>query len=168
MSNPNLPSGFRFIPTDSDLIYFLKDKLLDRLQLPAGLIPDNINPYTYDPVQLPKGEDFKHDNNAFFFIYKQENRTIKDGFWRAFALPKKIFNKDQMIGFKEEFVFSWSIQNEIIKTNWIMYEYSINPAVFSDDQQKAIGNNMESYIVCGTHYRPSHNLYEEELEELIR
>ncbi|XP_042499905.1 NAC domain-containing protein 2-like [Macadamia integrifolia] len=153
-------TGFYFYPIDSEVINCLKEKLLgrfERLRLPAGLIPDTINPYSYDPLTLPKGDDFEHVKRAFFFTNKQENRTVKDGFWRASTLPEKIFSTGQMLGFKEEFNFFWSIRNETIKTNWIMNEYSVNQAIFSEDERKAIGNKIGSYIVCELRYESEYD-----------
>ncbi|XP_042499906.1 NAC domain-containing protein 2-like [Macadamia integrifolia] len=143
MSASDDQTGFYFNPNDRQVINILKEKLLGRfehLRLPAGLIPDTINPYSYDPVTLPKGDEFEHVKKAFFFTNKQENRTVKDGFWRISTLPMKIYSKGDMVGFKEEFNFFWSIQNETIKTNWFMNEYNVNQAIFSDDERKAIGN----------------------------
>ncbi|XP_043691653.1 NAC domain-containing protein 2-like [Telopea speciosissima] len=141
MSIPYLPPGFIFMPTDSEQLQFLKDKLLGRLdQYTSGFIPDNINPYGCDPVELPKGDHFERTHQAYFFTHKNQNRTLKDGFWMASALPEEINNGGQMLGLKEEFNFFWSVGKVTIETNWVMREYSINPAIFSEGERRAIGN----------------------------
>ncbi|XP_043725842.1 NAC domain-containing protein 1-like [Telopea speciosissima] len=171
MSIPSLPAAVRFNPNDTQMLYYLKDKILGRLQLPAGVpdgyFSDNINPYSYDPVELPKGEDFNDYSEAFYFTNKPENRNVKDGFWRASTSPEKIFDNGQMLGFKEEFHFFWSLQSETVNTCWIMHEFSVIPAIFSEDERKANGNRIESYIACRIQYKPSVYMSEEELEELM-
>ncbi|XP_043691652.1 NAC domain-containing protein 2-like [Telopea speciosissima] len=155
MSIPHLEPGFEFIPTDTELLQFLKDKLLDHLdQLTSAFIPDNINPYGYDPIRLPKGNHFNRTNQAYFFTHKTQNRTLKNGFWRrASTLPEEINNEGQILGLKEQFNFFWLIGNEMIETRWTMREYTVNPAIFSDDEREATGNEIESYIVCAIQYK---------------
>lgn len=47
-----LPPGFRFQPTDEELVFqYLKCKILS-YQLPASIIPE-INVCNYDPSDLP-------------------------------------------------------------------------------------------------------------------
>ncbi|XP_042499537.1 NAC domain-containing protein 2-like isoform X2 [Macadamia integrifolia] len=140
VSIPDLP-GVRFRPDDCEVLYFLKDKLLGRLELPPGLIQENIDPYIYDPMELPKGDGFKRDKKAFFFTNKKENQTTKDGFW-GHTTTEHIFDHDHILGLKKELVFSWAIQNQIIKTNWVSHEYSISPAIFSDEERRSIGEKF--------------------------
>ncbi|XP_043691651.1 NAC domain-containing protein 1-like [Telopea speciosissima] len=155
MSILHLEPGFEFIPTDTELLQFLKDKILGHLdQLTSGFIPDHINPYGYDPIRLPKGNHFNRTNQAYFFTHKNQNRTLKNGFWRkASTLPEEINSAGKILGLKEQFDFFWLIGNETVETSWTMREYNVNPAIFSDDEREAIGNEMESCIVCAIQYK---------------
>ena len=50
----SLPFGYRFYPTNYEVIRYLKHKILER-ELPADIIP-TIDVYSHSPDQLPLGK----------------------------------------------------------------------------------------------------------------
>jgi No apical meristem (NAM) protein len=74
ITRTKLPPGFRFDPTDQELVlYYLKPKVFS-LPLPAGVIPE-INLKKYDPWDLP-GKFF----DLFFIIFPLLRISFSDNF----------------------------------------------------------------------------------------
>lgn len=54
MSSPNLPPGFRFHPTDQELItHYLKKKVSSSSSNPEVSIIADVNIYNFNPWELP-------------------------------------------------------------------------------------------------------------------
>lgn len=49
---PNLPPGFRFHPTDEELVVHYLKKKVDSVPLPVSIIAD-VDLYKFDPWELP-------------------------------------------------------------------------------------------------------------------
>jgi hypothetical protein len=69
---PNLPPGFRFHPTDEELvIHYLKRKA-DSVPLPVAIIAD-VDLYKFDPWELPgklkQDQDHNPIRSVSFFFY---------------------------------------------------------------------------------------------------
>ncbi|KAK6129245.1 hypothetical protein DH2020_036954 [Rehmannia glutinosa] len=125
--------GFRFHPTDEELVeFYLKRKLLQR-SLPIELIKQ-VDIYKYDPWDLPKlastGEkewyfycprDRKYRNST------RPNRVTGSGFWKATGTDRPIYSSDgtKCIGLKKSLVFYRGRAAKGIKTDWMMHEFRL-------------------------------------------
>lgn len=49
----NLPPGFRFQPTDEEIVFQYLARKVTSSPLPASVIPDIENIFNYDPWNLP-------------------------------------------------------------------------------------------------------------------
>ncbi|KAI5603062.1 hypothetical protein POPTR_001G218800v4 [Populus trichocarpa] len=131
-----LPLGYRFYPTEEELIsFYLHNKLgggrQERLQ---RVIPD-ISIYDIEPWDLPKlsGELCQGDTEQwFFFTPRQErearggrpNRTTASGYWKATGSPGYVYSSDnRVIGLKKTMVFYTGKAPRGRKTKWKMNEY---------------------------------------------
>ncbi|KAF9668071.1 hypothetical protein SADUNF_Sadunf15G0089200 [Salix dunnii] len=90
-----LPPGFRFQPTDEELVFqYLKRKILS-CPLPTSVIPD-VNVCKYDPWELPGDME----SERYFFCNKETkypngnrvNRSSASGYWKATGLDKQIIS----------------------------------------------------------------------------
>ncbi|XP_008230759.1 PREDICTED: protein FEZ [Prunus mume] len=125
--------GFRFHPTDEELVgFYLRRKIQQRL-LPIELIRQ-VDIYKYDPWDLPKlastGEkewyfycprDRKYRNSA------RPNRVTGAGFWKATGTDRPIYSSEgsKCIGLKKSLVFYRGRAAKGIKTDWMMHEFRL-------------------------------------------
>ncbi|CAB4305421.1 unnamed protein product [Prunus armeniaca] len=125
--------GFRFHPTDEELVgFYLRRKIQQRL-LPIELIKQ-VDIYKYDPWDLPKlastGEkewyfycprDRKYRNSA------RPNRVTGAGFWKATGTDRPIYSSEgsKCIGLKKSLVFYRGRAAKGIKTDWMMHEFRL-------------------------------------------
>ncbi|XP_052292022.1 NAC domain-containing protein 83-like [Citrus sinensis] len=165
-----MPTGFRFNPTDEELIEFLFRKLSGQeMQLYGDFIVER-NLYELDPHHLQWDYNVALSTNERFYFCLRENdsREVSGlGWWRATGRVKKVYanyNNQTLVGFKRPLTFHRfsrdephdprTKRNKAIKTNWIMHEYS-----------------LESYTtdwrLCKIKYKGKPRV-QEELENIIR
>ncbi|KAJ0729473.1 putative transcription factor NAM family [Helianthus annuus] len=145
MDDVMLP-GFRFHPTDEELVgFYLKKKIQQRV-LPIELIKQ-VDIYKYDPWDLPNlaptGEkewyfycprDRKYRNSA------RPNRVTGAGFWKATGTDRPIYssNGTNCIGLKKSLVFYRGRAAKGIKTDWMMHEFRLPPLSQPQSPSKGI------------------------------
>ncbi|CAK9159852.1 unnamed protein product [Ilex paraguariensis] len=116
------PPGFRFYPTEDELVsFYLHNKLEGRRQDLHRVIPV-VDIYDYNPWDLPQfaGELCQgYTEQWFFFIPRQEketrggrpNRLTAFGYWKATGSPGSVFSdNNRIIGMKKTMV---STQEEL-------------------------------------------------------
>ncbi|KAI3716478.1 hypothetical protein L1987_67389 [Smallanthus sonchifolius] len=148
-SELNLPPGFRFHPTDEELIgHYLCRKAQSTSEIvtvppPPPIIAD-VDLYKHDPWQLPEMALFGTTEWYFFTPRDRKypngsrpNRATGNGYWKATGADKHIKSKSDpntTIGIKKSLVFYAGKGIKGIKTNWIMHEYRLvaaNPNTIS-------------------------------------
>ncbi|OMO61933.1 No apical meristem (NAM) protein [Corchorus olitorius] len=125
--------GFRFHPTDEELVGFYLKRKIQQKSLPIELIKQ-VDIYKYEPWDLPKlaasGEkewyfycprDRKYRNSA------RPNRVTGAGFWKATGTDRPIYSSDatKCIGLKKSLVFYRGRAAKGIKTDWMMHEFRL-------------------------------------------
>ncbi|KAK1568523.1 hypothetical protein Q3G72_025432 [Acer saccharum] len=133
-----LPPGFRFQPTDEELVFqYLKSKIFS-CSLPATVIP-HINICRYDPWDLPHAAGDMEQERYFFCNNEAKyrngnriNRTTASGYWKATGVDRQIVssssrnnNNNQMVGMKKTLVFYRGKSPHESRTDWIMHEYRL-------------------------------------------
>uniref|UniRef100_A0A0A0KKJ2 NAC domain-containing protein n=2 Tax=Cucumis sativus TaxID=3659 RepID=A0A0A0KKJ2_CUCSA len=144
MEDYTLPPGFRFYPTEEELVsFYLYHKLEGGRQYFNGVV-DQIIPildiYHFNPWDLPQfaGEVCKRDEEQwFFFIPRQESearggrpkRVTSSGYWKATGSPTYVYssNNHRSIGIKRSMVFYNGRAPKGTKTQWKMNEYKLVP-----------------------------------------
>ncbi|KAJ8493820.1 hypothetical protein OPV22_015541 [Ensete ventricosum] len=125
-----LPPGFRFHPTDEELVVqYLKRKVFS-CPLPASFIPD-INLARFDPWDLPGGGE----EERYYFSLREakypsrsrSNRVARSGYWKATGRDKRITSPScgQVVGMKKVLVFHRGKPPTGSKTDWVMHEYRL-------------------------------------------
>ncbi|GFS46315.1 NAC domain containing protein 2 [Actinidia rufa] len=134
MSSHNLPPGFRFHPTDEELIFHYLKKKVSSPSTPLVSIIADIDLYKFNPWELPAKALFG-DNEWFFFTPRDRkypngarpNRTAGVGYWKATGTDKPILCSGglQCIGVKKALVFYKGRPPKGLKTDWVMHEYRL-------------------------------------------
>ncbi|XP_037492117.1 NAC domain-containing protein 90-like [Jatropha curcas] len=135
----DLPPGFRFYPTEEELISFYLHNKLEGRREDLNRIMDRIIPvldiYEHNPWELPQfaGDLSSRDPEQwFFFIPRQESearggrpkRLTTNGYWKATGSPGQVFsNNSRIIGIKRTMVFYTGRAPYGRKTVWKMNEY---------------------------------------------
>ncbi|KAK9120164.1 hypothetical protein Scep_018257 [Stephania cephalantha] len=168
-----LPPGFRFHPTDEELVVqYLKRKAF-ACPLPASIIPE-IDVCMFDPWELPgDGEQeryFFSTRKAKYRNGSRPNRGTNSGYWKATGLDKQIVASrvnNQLVGMKKTLVFyrgkpnngsrsSSSSSSTSTRTDWVMHEYRlagagisacISPLKNNSDAQVPT-RQMEDWVLC--------------------
>ncbi|KAG6746211.1 hypothetical protein POTOM_050735 [Populus tomentosa] len=141
-----LPPGFRFQPTDEELVFqYLKRKILS-WPLPASVIHE-VNVCKYDPWELPGDME----QERYFFSNKETkypngnrvNRSSASGYWKATGLDKQIISSswknNHVVGMKKTLVFYRGKATHGSRTDWVMHEYRL-VNIFS--------YQLDKWVVC--------------------
>ncbi|KAF5954063.1 hypothetical protein HYC85_006919 [Camellia sinensis] len=132
----DLPPGFRFYPTEEELVsFYLQNKLEGRRQQDLDRVIPVLYIYHFNPWDLPQfaGELCRGDSEQwFFFIPRQEkearggrpNRLTTSGYWKATGSPGDVYSpQNRVIGRKRTMVFYIGRAPTGRKTEWKMNEY---------------------------------------------
>ncbi|KAJ4950318.1 hypothetical protein NE237_027150 [Protea cynaroides] len=120
----NLPPGFRFYPTDEELVVHFLHRKASLLPCHPDLIPD-LDLYPYNPWELD-GKALLGENQWYFYSRRTPNRVSAGGYWNSMGLDEPIVsNGGKKVGMKKYLVFYIGEAPAGIKTNWIMHEYHL-------------------------------------------
>ncbi|EEF42964.1 transcription factor, putative [Ricinus communis] len=154
-SDIHLPPGFRFHPSDEELIvYYLKNKVTSN-PLPASVVAD-LDLYKYNPWELPKKASFGEDEWYFFTPRDRKypngarpNRATASGYWKATGTDKPILTScgTTSIGVKKALVFYGGRPPKGIKTDWIMHEYRLLDSLSLNPKNKA-SMRLDDWVLC--------------------
>ncbi|WOK96455.1 NAC domain-containing protein [Canna indica] len=137
MEMMSVPPGYRFSPTEEELIdFYLHNKLDNRRDEDMQLVIPVVYVYSFNPWQLPpmSGEPCRRDGEQwFFFCPRQEReaqggrptRTTPAGYWKATGSPSLVFSStnNRVLGVKRTMVFYQGRAPTGTKTKWKMNEY---------------------------------------------
>ncbi|KAI3741114.1 hypothetical protein L1987_58781 [Smallanthus sonchifolius] len=131
-----LEPGYRFCPTDSELIvYYLKRKI-ELGEHPEGRLYD-VNVYDHHPIQLT-GCYPSCDGKWYFFTMREPkyakgtrvNRRTKDfGHWRSTQTDATVYDFATRRGVGKKRSLAFHDENNR-KTSWLMYEYTYNRPMY--------------------------------------
>ncbi|CAL0330051.1 unnamed protein product [Lupinus luteus] len=146
-----LPPGFRFHPTDDELVNHYLCRKCASHSIPAPVIKE-IDLYKFDPWQLP-GMAAYGEKEWYFFSPRDRkypngsrpNRAAGTGYWKATGADKPI-GKPKPLGIKKALVFYVGKAPEGVKTNWIMHEYRLANV----DRSARNKNNLrlDDWVLC--------------------
>ncbi|MBA0839439.1 hypothetical protein Goarm_005161, partial [Gossypium armourianum] len=160
--HPQLPPGFRFHPTDEELVvHYLKRKVAS-VPLPVTIIAA-VDLYKFDPWELPSKASFGEQEWYFFSPRDRKypngarpNRATTSGYWKATGTDKPIItsNGNQKVGVKKALVFYGGKPPKGIKTNWIMHEYRLidsnsnSKAQIVDLPNRRASLRLDDWVLC--------------------
>ncbi|CAM8889686.1 unnamed protein product [Rhodiola kirilowii] len=152
-TNFQFPAGFRFHPSDEELIvYYLQPKVTSR-PLPASVIAE-IDLYKYHPWELPQKALFGKDEFYFFSPRDRKypngfrpNRAAASGYWKATGTDKAILTSSgsKTIGVKKALVFY--VGRPPTKTDWMMDEYRLPETMIHPSRSKRT-MRLDDWVLC--------------------
>ncbi|KAF2311307.1 hypothetical protein GH714_021636 [Hevea brasiliensis] len=127
----DLPPGFRFHPTDEELIsHYLYKKVLD-INFSSRAIGD-VDLNKSEPWELPWKAKLGEKEWYFFCVRDRKyptglrtNRATEAGYWKATGKDKEIYRGKSLIGMKKTLVFYKGRAPKGEKSNWVMHEYRL-------------------------------------------
>ncbi|KAI5416700.1 hypothetical protein KIW84_041649 [Lathyrus oleraceus] len=127
----DLPPGFRFHPTDEELIsHYLYKKVIDS-NFSAKAIGD-VDLNKSEPWDLPWKAKMGEKEWYFFCVRDRKyptglrtNRATEAGYWKATGKDKEIFKGKSLVGMKKTLVFYKGRAPKGEKSNWVMHEYRL-------------------------------------------
>ncbi|KAK3413833.1 NAC domain-containing protein 37 isoform X2 [Eucalyptus grandis] len=145
-----VPPGFRFHPTDEELVgYYLRKKVASQ-KIDLDVIRD-IDLYRIEPWDLQERcrIGYEEQNEWYFFSHKDKkyptgtrtNRATIAGFWKATGRDKAVYDKAKLIGMRKTLVFYRGRAPNGQKSDWIMHEYRLESDENGPPQE-------EGWVVC--------------------
>ncbi|KAI4342268.1 hypothetical protein MLD38_026911 [Melastoma candidum] len=121
----NLPPGFRFCPTDEELIVHFLHRKASLLPCHPDVIPD-LKLYPYEPWEL-QGKAWCEGSKWYFYSRKASSHTTRSGYWHPVRPEEPVFASSSCreVGFKQCYAFHSGESPHGIKTSWIMHEYRL-------------------------------------------
>ncbi|XP_022748831.1 NAC domain-containing protein 2-like [Durio zibethinus] len=146
-----LPPGFRFHPTDEELVmHYLCRRCASQ---PIGVpIIAEIDLYKYNPWELP--DLALHGEKEWYFFSPRErkypngsrpNRAAGSGYWKATGADKPI-GQPKPAGIKKALVFYSGKAPKGEKTNWIMHEYRLADVDRSARKKNSL--RLDDWVLC--------------------
>ncbi|KAI3978917.1 hypothetical protein MKX01_016092 [Papaver californicum] len=145
-----VPPGFRFHPTDEELVgYYLKKKVASQ-KIDLDVIRD-IDLYRMEPWDLQERcrIGYEEQKEWYFFSHKDKkyptgtrtNRATMAGFWKATGRDKAVYDKIKLIGMRKTLVFYKGRAPNGQKSDWIIHEYRLESDENGAPQE-------EGWVVC--------------------
>ncbi|XP_039038398.1 transcription factor JUNGBRUNNEN 1-like [Hibiscus syriacus] len=132
--------GFRFHPTDEELVGFYLKRKVEKKLFTIDLIKQ-VDIYKYDPWDLPKVSKLNSvaEKEWYFFCKRgrkyrnniRPNRVTSSGFWKATRIDKPIYAAvgrfHDFLGLKKSLVYYKGSAGKGTKTDWMMHEFRLPP-----------------------------------------
>ncbi|GMY06739.1 nac family transcription factor 5 [Fagus crenata] len=146
-----LPPGFRFHPTDEELVMHYLCRKCASQSIAVPIIAE-IDLYKFDPWELP-GLALYGEKEWYFFSPRDRkypngsrpNRAAGTGYWKATGADKPI-GHPKPVGIKKALVFYAGKAPRGEKTNWIMHEYRLADVDRSARKKNSL--RLDDWVLC--------------------
>ncbi|KAL1221971.1 NAC domain-containing protein 19 [Cardamine amara subsp. amara] len=152
----SLPPGFRFYPTDEELMVQYLCRKAAGYDFSLQLIAE-IDLYKFDPWVLPNKALFGEKEWYFFTPRDRKypngsrpNRVAGSGYWKATGTDKIISTEGQRVGIKKALVFYIGKAPKGNKTNWIMHEYRL-----IEPSRRNGSSKLDDWVLCRIYKKQS-------------
>ncbi|KAK1438899.1 hypothetical protein QVD17_04711 [Tagetes erecta] len=138
-----LPPGFRFHPTDDELIiHYLYRKTCDASFVTQAIGDVAMN--RFEPWDLPLRAKTGEKEWYFFCVRDRKyptglrtNRATEMGYWKATGKDREIYKDKKLVGMKKTLVFYKGRAPKGEKTNWVMHEFRLDGELAMEDLSKS-------------------------------
>ncbi|XP_022945573.1 NAC domain containing protein 50-like [Cucurbita moschata] len=150
-----LAPGFRFHPTDEELvIYYLKRKVCGK-SFRFNAISE-VDIYKSEPWDLAGKSRLKSRDQEYYFFSVLDkkygngarmNRATSQGYWKATGNDRQVRHDTRTVGLKKTLVFHSGRAPDGKRTNWVMHEYRL----VDEELEKAgagTGSSKDAYVLC--------------------
>ncbi|XP_047048176.1 NAC domain-containing protein 71-like [Lolium rigidum] len=153
-----LPPGFRFHPTDDELVNYYLCRKCAGLPIAAPVITE-VDLYKFEPWKLPeKAAGGGQDSKEWYFFSPRDrkypngsrpNRAAGTGYWKATGADKPV-GSPRAVAIKKALVFYAGKPPKGVKTNWIMHEYRLADVDRSAAARKKTNNalRLDDWVLC--------------------
>lgn len=152
MAPVSLPPGFRFHPTDEELVaYYLKRKINGR-EIELEVIPE-VDLYKCEPWELPGKSLLPSKDLEWYFFSPRDrkypngsrtNRATKAGYWKATGKDRKVNSQTRSVGMKKTLVYYRGRAPHGARTGWVMHEYRLDER----ECENAPSGLQDAYALC--------------------
>ncbi|KAI3884703.1 hypothetical protein MKX03_016151 [Papaver bracteatum] len=174
--------GFRFHPTDEELVGFYLRRKVEKKPLSIEIIKQ-IDIYKYDPWDLPTSP--VGDKELYFFCIRERkyknsvrpNRVTGSGFWKATGIDKPIYsavassgashinnNNKHCIGLKKSLVYYRGSAGKGTKTDWMMHEFRLPPSVVAAAVTSSAKLSTTTHHLNSKKFSSSASIHDQEAE----
>ncbi|KAK4793947.1 hypothetical protein SAY86_011941 [Trapa natans] len=151
----DLPPGFRFYPTDEEIIaHYLVPKAADGRFTASAIGEVSLN--KCEPWDMPKRA--KMGEKEWYFFCQRDmkyptgtrtNRATESGYWKATGKDKEIYRgKDRgqgkLMGMKKTLVFYLGRAPKGEKTGWVMHEFRLEGKLYNNLHR----SSKDDWVVC--------------------
>ncbi|KAK9283689.1 hypothetical protein L1049_011939 [Liquidambar formosana] len=150
-SATSLAPGFRFHPTDEELVrYYLKRKVCGK-SFRFDAISD-IDIYKSEPWDLPDKSRLKSRDLEWYFFSildkkygngSRTNRATEKGYWKTTGKDRPVHHNTRVVGMKKTLVFHSGRAPRGERTNWVMHEYRL-----VDQELENAGVAQDAFVLC--------------------
>ncbi|XP_071710739.1 NAC domain-containing protein 79-like [Rutidosis leptorrhynchoides] len=154
----DMPPGFRFHPTDEELItHYLSKKVVNNNFFSKAIGEVDMN--KIEPWDLPKMAKMGEKESYFFCLRDKKyptglrtNRATATGYWKATGKDKEIFRGRLLVGMKKTLVFYMGRAPKGEKTNWVIHEYRLEGKFSLPNLPKSAKNE---WVICRVFHKNS-------------
>ncbi|KAH6804938.1 hypothetical protein C2S51_029769 [Perilla frutescens var. frutescens] len=153
---PSRPSsmlgpGFRFHPTDEELVQFYLRRKASGKAFRFDAITD-VDVYKAEPWDLPYMSKLKtRDLEWYFFSFLDKkygngartNRATEKGYWKTTGKDRAVYHKRQIVGMKKTLVYHCGRAPKGQRSNWVMHEYRL-----AGSEVETAGVAQDAFVVC--------------------
>ncbi|XP_021679914.1 NAC domain-containing protein 54 isoform X2 [Hevea brasiliensis] len=151
MAPVGLPPGFRFHPTDEELVnYYLKRKINGQ-EIELDIIPE-VDLYKCEPWELAEKSFLPSRDPEWYFFGPRDrkypngfrtNRATRAGYWKSTGKDRRVTFQSRAIGMKKTLVYYRGRAPQGIRTDWVMHEYRLD-----DKECEDTSGIQDSYALC--------------------
>ncbi|PIA64004.1 hypothetical protein AQUCO_00201358v1 [Aquilegia coerulea] len=151
MAPVTLPPGFRFHPTDEELVaYYLKRKINGR-KIELEVIPE-VDLYKCEPWDLPEKSFLPSKDLEWYFFSPRDrkypngsrtNRATQAGYWKATGKDRKVNSQMRSVGMKKTLVYYRGRAPHGTRTGWVMHEYRLD-----ERECETASGLQDAYALC--------------------
>ncbi|XP_073306620.1 NAC domain-containing protein 53-like isoform X2 [Primulina huaijiensis] len=150
-SSTVLAPGFRFHPTDEELVrYYLRRKVCGKSFLMDAI--SDIDIYKAEPWDLPSMSKLRTRDLEWYFFSMLDrkygngartNRSTEKGYWKTTGKDRAVYHKAVIVGMKKTLVYHNGRAPKGERSNWVMHEYRL-----AELELERTGISQDAFVLC--------------------
>ncbi|KAI4389356.1 hypothetical protein MLD38_001588 [Melastoma candidum] len=151
MAPVSLPPGFRFHPTDEELVAYYLSRKINGRKIDLEIIPE-VDLYKCEPWDLPGKSLLPSKDMEWYFFSPRDrkypngsrtNRATKAGYWKATGKDRKVSSQNRSVGTKKTLVYYRGRAPHGARSDWVMHEYRLD-----ERECETASGLQDAYALC--------------------